>query len=66
MLKIITLIGARPQIIKAAAISRMIRNKFYSKINEIIVHSGQHYDTNMSDVFFEEIENYMLVYAFQQ
>lgn len=56
MLKIITLIGARPQIIKAAAISRMIRNKFYSKINEIIVHSGQHYDTNMSDVFFEEME----------
>src|SRR4051812_48580463 len=55
MLKIITLIGARPQIIKAAAISRIIRDKFAEEIDEIIVHSGQHYDANMSAVFFEEM-----------
>ena len=55
-MKIITIIGARPQIIKAAAISRAIRNHFSGRVNEIIVHTGQHYDANMSDVFFEELE----------
>lgn len=55
-LKIVTLIGARPQIIKAAALSRAIKNKFSNKIIEIIVHTGQHYDQNMSQVFFEELE----------
>ena len=55
-LKILTVIGARPQIIKAAAISRAIRNKFSDKINEIIVHTGQHYDENMSQVFFDELQ----------
>lgn len=52
MLKIVTIIGARPQIIKAAALSRAIKNKFANQINEIIVHTGQHYDANMSQVFF--------------
>jgi len=55
MLKILTLVGARPQFIKAAAISRAVQNTFSSKIEEVIVHSGQHYDANMSAVFFEEL-----------
>jgi len=55
-MKIITIIGARPQIIKAAAISRAIRNNHADKIQEIIVHTGQHYDENMSKVFFEELQ----------
>jgi UDP-GlcNAc3NAcA epimerase len=54
--RIITIIGARPQIIKSSALSRAIRNSFSDKIEEIIVHTGQHYDENMSNVFFEEME----------
>jgi UDP-GlcNAc3NAcA epimerase len=53
--KIITVIGARPQIIKAAAISRAIKNSFSDVLNEVIVHTGQHYDDNMSAIFFEEL-----------
>jgi UDP-GlcNAc3NAcA epimerase len=53
--KIITIIGARPQIIKAAAISRAIREAYADQLTELIVHTGQHYDENMSDVFFEEL-----------
>lgn len=56
MLKILTIIGARPQIIKAAALSRAIKNNFTGKIREIILHTGQHYDTNMSRVFFDELQ----------
>ncbi len=56
MIKIVTIIGARPQIIKAAALSRAIKTKFNSKITEVIVHTGQHYDANMSQVFFEELQ----------
>jgi UDP-GlcNAc3NAcA epimerase len=52
-MKIITVIGARPQFIKAAAVSRSI-NK-HKNINEVIVHTGQHFDKNMSDIFFEEM-----------
>lgn len=55
MIKILTVIGARPQIIKAAALSRAIKTNFSDKIKEIIVHTGQHYDENMSGVFFEEL-----------
>lgn len=55
MLKIVTIIGARPQIIKAAALSRAIKKKFSDKITEVIVHTGQHYDENMSQVFFTEM-----------
>ncbi len=55
MIKIVTIIGARPQIIKAAALSRAIKNKFNNSISEIIVHTGQHYDENMSNVFFTEL-----------
>jgi UDP-GlcNAc3NAcA epimerase len=54
--KIITVIGARPQIIKAAAISRAIQTQFADQLEEFIVHTGQHYDENMSNVFFEEME----------
>lgn len=54
-MKIVTIIGARPQIIKAAALSRTIHSHFSEKITEIIVHTGQHYDENMSQVFFTEL-----------
>lgn len=56
MIKILTIIGARPQIIKAAAISRAIRTHYADRISEIILHTGQHYDTNMSEVFFSELQ----------
>jgi UDP-GlcNAc3NAcA epimerase len=55
MLHILTVIGARPQIIKAAALSRAIRLHFADKIRETIVHTGQHYDDNMSQIFFDEL-----------
>lgn len=55
MLKIITIVGARPQIIKASALSRAISTYFSDKISELIVHTGQHYDENMSAVFFDEL-----------
>jgi len=56
MKKILTIIGARPQIIKAAALSRAIRNHFSNELKEVIVHTGQHYDENMSEVFFNEMQ----------
>ena len=55
MLKILTIIGARPQIIKSAALSRAIRTDYADQIQEIILHTGQHYDENMSQVFFDEM-----------
>jgi UDP-GlcNAc3NAcA epimerase len=58
-LKIVTILGARPQFIKAATVSRAIREhnaKGCYSIKEIIVHTGQHYHANMSDVFFEEMD----------
>ncbi|HHT52439.1 MAG: UDP-N-acetylglucosamine 2-epimerase (non-hydrolyzing) [Bacteroidales bacterium] len=54
-MKIVTVIGARPQFIKAAAISRNIRAFYSDLIQEVIVHTGQHYDQNMSELFFEEL-----------
>ena len=55
MIKLLTVIGARPQIIKAAAISRAVKNSFAGQIEEKILHTGQHYDANMSQVFFDEL-----------
>ena len=52
-MKIITIVGARPQIIKAAAISRAIAAR--NMVEEIIIHTGQHYDDNMSEIFFREL-----------
>lgn len=51
-MKVLTVIGARPQFIKAATVSNKIRTNGNS---EILVHTGQHYDNNMSDIFFEEL-----------
>jgi UDP-GlcNAc3NAcA epimerase len=51
-MKIITVVGARPQFIKAAAVSRVLR----AHDTEILVHTGQHYDENMSGVFFDELK----------
>ena len=56
MKKILTIIGARPQIIKASAINRAIKNKFSGRLKEVIVHTGQHYDRQMSAIFFEELQ----------
>lgn len=55
MIKLLTVIGARPQIIKAAAISRAVKSRFADQIEERILHTGQHYDTNMSQIFFDEL-----------
>lgn len=54
-MKLLTVIGARPQIIKAAAISRAVRGSFAGQVEEKILHTGQHYDANMSEVFFSEL-----------
>lgn len=54
-MKIVTIIGARPQIIKAAGLSRAIRDYFQNRLEEVIVHTGQHYDQSMSQVFFDEL-----------
>ena len=52
-MKIVTIIGARPQFIKAAVVSRVFATS--KDVTEIIVHTGQHFDSNMSDIFFEEM-----------
>jgi UDP-GlcNAc3NAcA epimerase len=57
-LKILTVVGARPQFIKAAVVARAIARAPFAggpRLTEIIVHTGQHYDANMSDVFFDEM-----------
>lgn len=55
-IKLINIVGARPQIIKASAVSRAIRNNFADRITEITIHTGQHYDKELSEVFFDELE----------
>ena len=54
--KIMTIVGARPQFIKAGVVSKVLQNKFANQLEEIIIHTGQHYDTNMSEVFFEQLK----------
>jgi len=56
MQKIITVVGARPQFIKAAAVSRAIRDNYQDQVQEKLVHTGQHYDPNMSKVFFQDLD----------
>jgi len=53
-LKILTVVGARPQFIKAAAVSRAFRDT--DGLEEVMVHTGQHFDVDMSDVFFQELD----------
>jgi UDP-GlcNAc3NAcA epimerase len=53
-MKVMTILGARPQFIKAATVGRVIQNS--NGIQEIIVHTGQHFDANMSDIFFEQLD----------
>ncbi|MCI5156841.1 MAG: UDP-N-acetylglucosamine 2-epimerase (non-hydrolyzing) [Candidatus Electrothrix sp. AUS1_2] len=53
-MKIVTVVGARPQFIKTVPLSRALR--YFSGVSEILVHTGQHFDKNMSDVFFNELE----------
>lgn len=66
-MKIVTIIGARPQFIKAAAVSKAFtqcNNEKETQIEEVIIHTGQHFDENMSKIFFDEMgipsPNYML------
>ena len=56
MIKLLTVVGARPQFVKAATLSRVIMHSFSERIEERIVHTGQHFDANMSDVFFDQME----------
>ena len=55
-IKLLNIVGARPQIIKSSAISRAIRTKYSGEITEITLHTGQHYDRELSDIFFDELE----------
>jgi UDP-GlcNAc3NAcA epimerase len=55
-LRILTVIGARPQIIKAAALSRAIRGPYAERITETLLHTGQHHDPEMSQVFLDELD----------
>lgn len=53
-MKVATIVGARPQFIKAAVVSRALRS--HPEIREVLIHTGQHYDENMSEVFFRELQ----------
>ena len=55
-MRLLTVVGARPQFIKAAAISRSLKDSRFSKVEEKIVHTGQHYDNQMSHAFFKELD----------
>ena len=56
-MKFVTIVGARPQFIKAAVVSRAVRTRSEAAgLSEVLVHTGQHYDHNMSDVFFDQLD----------
>lgn len=55
MLKIYTILGARPQFVKAAPLTRALKKSYATKVEEFYIHTGQHYDNNMSDIFFNEL-----------
>src|ERR1017187_8397854 len=52
IMKVVTVVGARPQFVKAAAVSRLLRKR----ADEVLIHTGQHYADNMSKVFFHELD----------
>lgn len=64
-MKILTVIGARPQFIKAATVSRLLHDDEYAEIEEVVVHTGQHYDDNMSQSFFNELNMPIPKYNFE-
>jgi UDP-GlcNAc3NAcA epimerase len=53
-MKVMTVVGARPQFVKASAVSRALRG--HGEVREVLVHTGQHFDPEMSDLFFEELD----------
>lgn len=53
MIKIVTIVGARPQFVKAAVVSRLLSER--NDVEEILIHTGQHFDSNMSEVFFTDM-----------
>ncbi|MCD4735205.1 MAG: UDP-N-acetyl glucosamine 2-epimerase, partial [Bacteroidales bacterium] len=53
---IATLVGARPQIIKSAALTRFLKSEYQEKIEEVVIHTGQHYDKELSDNQFRDLE----------
>jgi UDP-GlcNAc3NAcA epimerase len=64
MIKLIIIVGARPQFIKAAAICRTLRLQYSDRIQQIIINTGQHYDDNMSTIFFDELDLPFIKYVF--
>ena len=55
--KLVSIVGTRPQFIKAAVLSRLLRDDYNGRISEILVHTGQHYDHNMAEIFFKQMRN---------
>mgnify|MGYP006135025337 CR=1 FL=1 len=53
-MKVVTIVGARPQFIKASIVSKAIKK--YTELEEILIHTGQHFDANMSKIFFEQLQ----------